>query len=170
MYVDGSGSPRGGFGWLVKETGESHYERRDDVTNNQAEYMAIISAVRHARSKSGANRPYDGAVVSIQRLPEHSKTAQPRVRHKQRGAPGACHAVLVGDCRSLAAAGRPCSGSAARRIPQARCLAAEAAYVRRLHAAPRPCAPRCRRITAWGLVRPAWTKNRFIVLPSFAGQ
>lgn len=62
MYVDGSGSPRGGFGWLVKETGESHYERHDDVTNNQAEYMAIISAVRHARSKSGAP-PYDDVVV-----------------------------------------------------------------------------------------------------------
>ena len=62
MYVDGSGSPRGGFGWLVKETGESHYERRDDVTNNQAEYMAIISAVRHARSKSG-EPPYDDVVI-----------------------------------------------------------------------------------------------------------
>ncbi len=62
MYVDGSGSPRGGFGWFVKETGESHYERRDDVTNNQAEYMAIISAVRHARSKSG-EPPYDDVVI-----------------------------------------------------------------------------------------------------------
>ncbi len=62
MYVDGSGSPRGGFGWLVRETGESHYEKRDNVTNNQAEYMAILSAVRHARSKSGAP-PYDGAVA-----------------------------------------------------------------------------------------------------------
>ena len=62
MYVDGSGSPRGGFGWLVKETGESYYERRDDVTNNQAEYMAIISAVRHARSKSG-EPPYDDVVI-----------------------------------------------------------------------------------------------------------
>ena len=62
MYVDGSGSPRGGFGWLVKETGESHHEMRDDVTNNQAEYMAIISAVRHARSKSG-EPPYDDVVI-----------------------------------------------------------------------------------------------------------
>ena len=62
IYVDGSGSPRGGFGWLVKETGESHYEKHDDVTNNQAEYMAILSAVRHARSRSGAP-PYDGAVI-----------------------------------------------------------------------------------------------------------
>lgn len=62
MYVDGSGSPRGGFGWLVKETGESHYEKRDDVTNSQAEYMAILSAVRHARSKSGTP-PYDDVAI-----------------------------------------------------------------------------------------------------------
>ena len=62
IYADGSGSPRGGFGWLVRETGESHYEKHDNVTNNQAEYLAILSAVRHARSKSGAP-PYDGAVV-----------------------------------------------------------------------------------------------------------
>jgi len=62
IYVDGSGSPRGGFGWLVKETGESHYEKSDDVTNNQAEYMAILSAVRHARSRSGAP-PYDDVVI-----------------------------------------------------------------------------------------------------------
>lgn len=62
MYVDGSGSPRGGLGWFVRETGESHYERRDGVTNNQAEYMAIISAVRHARAKSGAP-PYDNVVI-----------------------------------------------------------------------------------------------------------
>jgi len=62
IYVDGSGSPRGGFGWLVKETGESHYEKRDNVTNNQAEYMAIISAVLHARSRSG-EPPYDDVVI-----------------------------------------------------------------------------------------------------------
>ena len=62
IYVDGSGSPRGGFGWLVKETGESHYEKHDGVTNNQAEYMAILSAVRHARSGSGAP-PYDDVVI-----------------------------------------------------------------------------------------------------------
>ena len=47
IYVDGSGGPRGGFGWLDKETGESFYEKRDGITNNQAEYMAIIAALEH---------------------------------------------------------------------------------------------------------------------------
>ncbi len=45
VYVDGSGGPNGGYGFFVKETGESFYEKRPDITNNQAEYMAIISAL-----------------------------------------------------------------------------------------------------------------------------
>ena len=46
VYVDGSGGPYGGFGFFVKETGESFYEKKSEITNNQAEYMAIISALK----------------------------------------------------------------------------------------------------------------------------
>lgn len=46
VYVDGSGGPNGGYGFFVKETGESFYEKQRDITNNQAEYMAIISALK----------------------------------------------------------------------------------------------------------------------------
>ena len=46
VYVDGSGGSNGGFGFFVKETGESFYEKKSDITNNQAEYMAIISALK----------------------------------------------------------------------------------------------------------------------------
>ena len=45
VYVDGSGGSNGGFGFFVKETGESLYEKKPEITNNQAEYMAIISAL-----------------------------------------------------------------------------------------------------------------------------
>ncbi|MFQ5782437.1 MAG: reverse transcriptase-like protein [Nitrosopumilus sp.] len=45
VYVDGSGGPNGGYGYFVKETGESFYEKKSDITNNQAEYLAIISAL-----------------------------------------------------------------------------------------------------------------------------
>ena len=44
IYVDGSGGSNGGFGFFVKETGESFYEKKPEITNNQAEYLAIISA------------------------------------------------------------------------------------------------------------------------------
>ncbi len=66
IYVDGSGRPKGGFGWFVKETCESHYERSgddDDITNNQAEYMAVISAIKHAHSKLGEEPYRDGVAI-----------------------------------------------------------------------------------------------------------
>lgn len=46
IFVDGSGGPNGGFGFFVKETGESFYEKKPEITNNQAEYLAIISALK----------------------------------------------------------------------------------------------------------------------------
>jgi len=46
VYVDGSGGQNGGYGYFVKETGESYYEKKSDITNNQAEYMAIIEALK----------------------------------------------------------------------------------------------------------------------------
>ena len=46
VYVDGSGGPNGGFGYFVKETGESFYEKKPEITNNQPEYMAIIAALK----------------------------------------------------------------------------------------------------------------------------
>ncbi len=45
IYVDGSGGDDSGYGYFVKETGESFYEKKPDLTNNQAEYLAIISAL-----------------------------------------------------------------------------------------------------------------------------
>ena len=46
IFVDGSGGSNGGYGYFVKETGESFYEKKPEITNNQAEYMAIISALK----------------------------------------------------------------------------------------------------------------------------
>ncbi|QDI88734.1 reverse transcriptase-like protein [Candidatus Nitrosopumilus sp. SW] len=46
VYVDGSGGSNGGYGFFVKETGESFYEKKPEITNNQAEYLAIISALK----------------------------------------------------------------------------------------------------------------------------
>lgn len=46
VYVDGSGGENSGYGFFVKETGESFYEKKPNITNNQAEYLAIISALK----------------------------------------------------------------------------------------------------------------------------
>jgi ribonuclease HI len=46
VYVDGSGGDNSGYGYFVKETGESFHEKRQGITNNQAEYLAIIAALQ----------------------------------------------------------------------------------------------------------------------------
>ncbi len=46
IYVDGSGGSDSGYGYFVKETGESFYEKKPEITNNQAEYLAIISVLK----------------------------------------------------------------------------------------------------------------------------
>jgi ribonuclease HI len=47
IFVDGSGGPDSGFGFFVKETGESFYKKEANITNNQAEYKAIISTLKN---------------------------------------------------------------------------------------------------------------------------
>ena len=46
VYVDGSGGSDPGYGFFVKETGESFYEKKAGITNNEAEYLAIIAALK----------------------------------------------------------------------------------------------------------------------------
>jgi ribonuclease HI len=49
IHCDGAGSrPDGkgsGFAWIQSRTGERHIERVDGLTNNQAEYRALISVL-----------------------------------------------------------------------------------------------------------------------------
>ena len=46
VYVDGSGGENSGYGYFVKETGESSFEKKPNLTNNQAEYLAIINVLK----------------------------------------------------------------------------------------------------------------------------
>jgi len=46
IYVDGSGGGNSGYGFYVKETGDSVYLKKPNITNNQAEYHAIIEALK----------------------------------------------------------------------------------------------------------------------------
>jgi ribonuclease HI len=52
VYVDGSGGENSGYGYFVKETGESFYEKNPGITNNQAEYKAIIAALKKFENSS----------------------------------------------------------------------------------------------------------------------
>ena len=52
VYVDGAGGEKSGFGFFIKETGESFYEEKSGLTNNQAEYLAIIAALKKFQDSS----------------------------------------------------------------------------------------------------------------------
>jgi ribonuclease HI len=68
IFVDGSGGPEGGYGFFVKETGESFYKKEPNVTNNQAEYLAIISALKNFANYSEEITIYSDSKNTVSQL------------------------------------------------------------------------------------------------------
>jgi ribonuclease HI len=70
VYCDGSGQgPNGtgsGIAWIREDTGEQQCERINGLTNNQAEYRAVISALRSLGVGSHAEILTDSELVSGQ--------------------------------------------------------------------------------------------------------
>jgi ribonuclease HI len=58
IFTDGAGCRPGGkgsgFAWLRHDTGQKQVKREDNLTNNQAEYRAILSAIESVDSGSKA--------------------------------------------------------------------------------------------------------------------
>lgn len=68
IYVDGSGGDDSGYGYFVKQTGESFYEKKHGITNNQAEYLAIIAALKKARLLDGDVTIYSDSKNTVSQL------------------------------------------------------------------------------------------------------
>ena len=68
VYVDGSGGANSGYGYFVKETGESFYEKKLDLTNNQAEYLAIIFALNKYVDSSDEITIYSDSKNTVNQL------------------------------------------------------------------------------------------------------
>ena len=68
IFVDGSGGTNSGYGFFVKETGESLYEKKSDITNNQAEYMAIISVLKKFVAKTDEIVIYSDSKNTVSQL------------------------------------------------------------------------------------------------------
>ena len=70
IYTDGAGSgPDGkgsGFAWLNTSTRQKHIESIPDLTNNQAEYRAVISALKSIRNASTVKIITDSLLVVSQ--------------------------------------------------------------------------------------------------------
>ena len=88
VYVDGGGGDDSGYGYFVKETGESFYEKKPDITNNQAEYLAIIAALKkfeesndeviiHSDSKNTVNQLNHEYAINNAKLKELAREAWP---------------------------------------------------------------------------------------------
>jgi ribonuclease HI len=70
IYCDGSGArPDGsgsGFAWLNEVTGEKHIERKDGLTNNEAEYWGLLSALNALSVGTTAEIFTDSLLMSSQ--------------------------------------------------------------------------------------------------------
>ena len=68
IFVDGSGGPEGGYGFFIKETGESFYKKEPNITNNQAEYLAIISVLKNFSNSSDEITIYSDSKNTVSQL------------------------------------------------------------------------------------------------------
>jgi len=70
IFTDGAGSrPDGkgsGFAWLREDTGEKHIQRVDGLTNNEAEYRGLRSALERLPKKSVAEIYTDSQLMCSQ--------------------------------------------------------------------------------------------------------
>ena len=86
VYVDGSGGSDGGYGYFVKETGDSFYEKMPDITNNQAEYMAIISALERFVDSDGEVTIFSDSKNTVSQLNHEFAINNERLRELARKA------------------------------------------------------------------------------------
>ncbi len=96
IYVDGSGGPNSGYGYFVIESGKSFYEKKPDLTNNQAEYLAIISALRDFGGSDDEIIIYSDSKNTVSQLNHEFAINNERLRTLAREA-----WELVGGYRSL---------------------------------------------------------------------
>jgi ribonuclease HI len=70
IFTDGAGQrPDGkgsGFAWLREDTGKQHIEWINGVSNNEAEYKAVISALKSVAPGSGVELLTDSLLVVSQ--------------------------------------------------------------------------------------------------------
>ena len=96
VYVDGSGGARGGYGFYAAETGESLYEASPGITSNQAEYMAVIAALRRYAGHEGRVAIFSDSQNTVRQLNHEYAINSPALRKLAREAWG-----LIGAYRDL---------------------------------------------------------------------
>ncbi|HXV51441.1 MAG TPA: reverse transcriptase-like protein [Nitrosopumilaceae archaeon] len=80
IYVDGSGGSESGFGFFIKETGESFYKKEPNITNNQAEYMAILEALKKFTGSNDEITIYSDSKNTVSQLNHEYAINSPELR------------------------------------------------------------------------------------------
>ena len=80
IYVDGSGGSESGFGFFVKETGESFYKKESNITNNQAEYMAILAVLKKFTNYTDEITIYSDSKNTVSQLNHEYAINSPELR------------------------------------------------------------------------------------------
>ena len=80
VYVDGSGGSSSGFGFFVKETGESFYKKELNITNNQAEYLAIIDVLKRFSDSKDEITIYSDSKNTVSQLNHEYAINNPELR------------------------------------------------------------------------------------------
>ena len=96
VYVDGSGGKNGGYGYFVKESGESFYEKKPEITNNQAEYLAIIAALKKFENTNDQIQIFSDSKNTVSQLNHEFAINNEHLRELAREAWG-----IIGKMQSL---------------------------------------------------------------------
>lgn len=80
VYVDGSGGSSSGFGFFVKEMGESFYKEEPNITNNQAEYLAIIAVLKRFSDSKDEITIYSDSKNTVSQLNHEYAINNPELR------------------------------------------------------------------------------------------
>lgn len=86
VYVDGAGGDNSAYGYYVLGTGESYYQKKPGLTNTEAEYEAILAALKKFEGSKSPVVIYSDSKVVVEQLNFNAGTKSPAVREMARKA------------------------------------------------------------------------------------
>lgn len=86
VYVDGSGGSNPGYAWICANTGEKSFVSAPAHTNQETEYLAVISALRHFGDNHDDMIIYSDSQLVVSQINGSFKTKNVRMRHLKRAA------------------------------------------------------------------------------------
>lgn len=81
VYVDGSGGDNPGYAWVCVQTGEESFMSLPAHTNNEAEYLAIISALRSFGADHDELIVYSDSQLVVSQISGAYKAKDARMQH-----------------------------------------------------------------------------------------